>query len=228
VREALITAVHKVHPGIQFDIPKAQRDACAAFLKNFQDIFTLNYDLLLYWVIVHAASKDFRDGFGLGDEVAGFRQFSVGGDCNTYYVHGALHLFLDEELGTQKRVVTTSTIIDEIATTIRQRQQLPLFVVEGAAVQKIARIRSVPYLNHCFDALASISGSLFVFGHSASDNDTHVYDAICRSKIKKAFIFVHEPATNLASTRERLAPYSERRKDIEWSYLDATSAKVWK
>ena len=28
VRDALIVAVHAVHPGIQFDIPKPQRDAC--------------------------------------------------------------------------------------------------------------------------------------------------------------------------------------------------------
>jgi hypothetical protein len=29
VRDALIAAVHAVHPGVQFDIPKQQRDACA-------------------------------------------------------------------------------------------------------------------------------------------------------------------------------------------------------
>ena len=43
--------------------PKVQRDACAVFLKHFGTIFTLNYDLLLYWVILHAAAKEFRDGF---------------------------------------------------------------------------------------------------------------------------------------------------------------------
>jgi hypothetical protein len=227
VREALIHAVRGVHPGIQFDIPKVQRDACAVFLKYFHSIFSLNYDLLLYWVILHDAAGDFNDGFGLGEEVDGFRTFSEEAYCNTYYLHGALHLFLNEELETQKRVVTASTIIDDIATTIRHREQLPLFVAEGTAAQKIARIRSVPYLTNCFDALASITGSLFIFGHGASDNDIHIYDAICRSKIKKVFIFVYEPARNLVSTRERMARYSERRKDIEWSYLDSKSAKVW-
>ncbi len=229
VREALIHAVREVHPGVQFDIPKVQRDACAVFLKSFDSVFTLNYDLLLYWVILNAGGSAFRfyDGFGLGEEVASFRTFTMGAHCNTYYLHGALHLFVNDELETQKRVVTASTIIDDIATTIRQREQLPLFVAEGAAAQKIARIRSVPYLTYCFDALTSITGSLFIFGHGASDNDVHIYDAICRSKIKKAFIFVYDPATNLTSTRERMARYVERRNDIEWSYLDSKSAKVW-
>jgi hypothetical protein len=207
VREALILAIRAVHPGIRFDIPETQRDACANFFKNFQSIFTLNYDLLLYWVILHAASAEFQDGFGLGDEVDGFRKFSAGAYCNTYYLHGALHLFLDDELETQKRIVTNNTIIDDIASTIRARARLPLFVAEGTTLQKIARIRSVPYLTHCYDALSANHGSLFIFGHAASENDAHVYDAICRSGTKMVFVFVHNPKENLASIRERLARY---------------------
>jgi hypothetical protein len=227
LREALIHAIRTVHPGIQFDIPKLQRDACAGFLKNFESIFTLSYDLLLYWVILHAASKEFRDGFGLGEEIDGFRKFDLGGYCNTYYLHGALHLFTDAELDTLKRIVTTNTIIDDIATTIRNRRQLPLFVAEGTVSQKIARIRSVPYLTNCYQELSSINGHLFIFGHAASENDAHVYDAICRSKIEKVFVCVHQPEANLASMRERLARYAERRKKIKWTYVDAATAKVW-
>lgn len=226
-REALITAIHAVHPGIQFEIPADQRDACAVFLKRFDRIFTLNYDLLLYWVIVHAAAARFSDGFGRGETVDGFRKFSDSANFNTYYLHGALHLFSDEQLETLKRVVTDSTIINDIASTIRDRAQLPLFVAEGTAAQKIARIRSIPYLKHCYEALATINGSLFIFGHAASDNDAHIYDAICESNVTKVFVCVHNPAQNLADMRERLARYAERSTDIEWSYVDAASAKVW-
>src|SRR5262249_48305106 len=227
VREALILAVRTVHPGIHFEIPTAPRDACAVFLKRFHSIFTLNYDLLLYWVILHAATNEFKDGFGLGEEIDGFRTFTPGAYCNTYYLHGALHLFLDAELQTQKRILTYTTIIDDIAMTIRQRSQLPLFVAEGTAAQKIARIRSIPYLTHCYDTLASIKGSLFIFGHAASDNDAHIYDAICRSEIEMVFVFVHNPEERLSIMRERLARYTARRTNIEWSYVDAATAKVW-
>jgi hypothetical protein len=142
-------------------------------------------------------------------------------------LHGALHLFLDAELETKKRILTDTTIIDDIAATIRQRAQLPLFVAEGTAAQKIARIRSIPYLTHCYETLASVKGNLFIFGHAASDNDTHIYDAICRSGIKMAFVFVHNPEEHLSTIRERLARFAVRRKDIEWSYVDAATAKVW-
>lgn len=227
VREALITAVHTVHPGVRFDIPQAQRDACAAFLKRFEAIFTLNYDLLLYWVILHGASDKFSDGFGLGDKVDGFRTFDLGARCCTYYLHGALHLFLSPELETQKRVLTENTIIEDIAATIRQRSQLPLFVAEGTTTQKIARIRSIPYLTRCYEQLSDVRGSLYILGHAASDNDAHIYDAICYSGAEMVFVFVHNPEENLDAMREQLARYTARREDIKWLYVDAATAKVW-
>jgi hypothetical protein len=149
-REALIHAVREVHPGIQFDVPEGRRNACAVFLSYFDHIFTLNYDLLLYWVILKAARGRHSDGFGLGDEIEGFRTFQTGARCTTHYLHGALHLFLDSQLNTQKRVVTNDTIIDDIAATIRHRRQLPLFVAEGSASHKMATINSVPYLRYCY------------------------------------------------------------------------------
>jgi Domain of unknown function (DUF4917) len=83
VREALIAAVHEVHPGIQFEIPDKQREACAKFLTNFTQVFTLNYDLLLYWIILKNAADRFQDGFGLSDDVDGFREFELGAYCNS-------------------------------------------------------------------------------------------------------------------------------------------------
>jgi hypothetical protein len=138
-----------------------------------------------------------------------------------------LHLFLDQERETLKRVVTESTIINDIATTIRARSQLPLIVAEGTAVQKIARIRSVPYLHRCYRELAGLGGSLFIFGHGVSTNDSHIYDAICESRVRKVFFCVHKPAERLGAMREELARYVERAKDIEWSYVDAATANVW-
>jgi hypothetical protein len=123
--------------------------------------------------------------------------------------------------------VTQGTIIKDIADTIRKRKELPLFVSEGKTIQKTASIKFVPYLSHCYNKLISTSGSLFVYGHSASPGDAHIYDAICLSKITKVFFFVHKPTENLPLVRERLAAYGARRGDIEWSYVDAATAKVW-
>jgi hypothetical protein len=162
VRNALIHAVHEVHPGIQFDIPEDQRTACATFLRHFRTIFTINYDLLLYWVVIHGARGVHSDGFGLGDAIDGFRTFSQGANCTVFFIHGALHLFLNGQNDTQKRVVTNSTIVNDITETIRRERRLPLFVAEGTAAQKMWKINSVPYLRHAYDQLGSTNGALFI------------------------------------------------------------------
>jgi hypothetical protein len=38
VREALIAAVHEVHPGVHFELPEKQRQACGKFLMRFFQI----------------------------------------------------------------------------------------------------------------------------------------------------------------------------------------------
>jgi Domain of unknown function (DUF4917) len=227
VREALIHAVKEVHPGISFDIPEKQRNQCGAFLKNFSNVFTVNYDLLLYWVILKMGGNVFTDGFGLGQTEGGFRTFSENGDCNTFYLHGALHLFLGSGRGTLKRIVTTGTIISDISSTIRSRRQLPLFVSEGTALQKMERINSVPYFRYCYDKLKQLTDTLFVFGHSIAENDFHLYDAIFASEIKKLFICIHQPDDNLQSIKKRLAQFRERNEDIAVEYVDSATVKIW-
>ncbi|WP_375307317.1 DUF4917 family protein [Bradyrhizobium sp. A11] len=227
IRESLIHAIREVHPGIQFDIPEVQRKKCAAFLGSFQNIFTVNYDLLLYWVVLKMGGQVFTDGFGRGETVEGFRTFSLSAACNTFYLHGALHLFLGPQRDALKRVVTTGTIISDISDTIRARQELPLFVAEGTALQKMERINSVPYFRHCYDKLRALTGSLFIFGHSVAENDFHLYDAIFESGLTKLFVCVYQPDANLQGVKERLAKFRERNDKIAVEYIDSASVKVW-
>lgn len=228
LRDALIRAVHEVHPGVQFDIPAAQIDCCANFLEHFEAIYTTNYDLLLYWVIVNKLKQKFADGFGLGEPHDGFKTFDPAGYCATYYLHGALHLFLSERRDTLKRLLENTKIIDDIAETIKNRRQLPLFVAEGMSSQKMAKINSVPYLKYCYDELSGLSGALFVFGLSANQRDRHIFDAIFQSKIRKLFFFIHQPQSGFAVVRENLAAYSAHNRKVAITYVDTTTAKVWK
>lgn len=228
VREALIRAVRAVHPDVHFEIPKDQVENCSEFLGKFEKVFTLNYDLQLYWVILRAAAKNRTDGFGTGSEVDGFRTFSETAYCSTYYLHGALHLFEGEAGDTKKRVLTGSKIIDDIAETIQRTRKLPLFVAEGTMIQKLKTINSVAYLRYCYKELKETKGHIFIFGHSVSNNDRHIYNAIFASnELKKLFFCVHNPMNDWSLLRERLAPFADRRKDIEIHYIDSATARVW-
>jgi hypothetical protein len=227
VRNALITAVHAVHPGIQFEIPEKQTEACAIFLKNFKTLFTLNYDLLLYWVILKKAPDVFKDGFGLGSGINGFRKFTTSAHCNTFYLHGALHLFSDTDQFALKRFLTGTTIIEDIAATIHETQTLPLIVAEGTSTQKVKAIRASKYLSVCRLNLLQLKGALFIFGHGVGDNDAHICDTICASKLTHVFFCVHEPDKNLKEMKERLSKYASRSPHIKWIYVDASTVKVW-
>ena len=65
VREYLIEVIRKVHPESLSNIPIEEINNCANYIKSFESIFTVNYDLLLYWVSLTTEGV-FKDGFGLG------------------------------------------------------------------------------------------------------------------------------------------------------------------
>jgi hypothetical protein len=126
LRRALVHAVRQVHPAHREDIA-AEIPACIKFLSQFDTIFTLNYDLLLYWVILED-TKQFRDGFGLAEERDGFLwPFRTDAHCNIYNLHGGLHLFKTEDDDIEKRIDQGTGVIDAIASTILEAKRLPLY-----------------------------------------------------------------------------------------------------
>jgi Domain of unknown function (DUF4917) len=227
LRNILIGAVRQTHPSHRENIADVI-PYCLAFLKEFQTIFTLNYDLLLYWVILDAADS-FGDGFGLGQEENGFRgPFQTNAHCNIYNVHGGLHLFRTATGDVEKRLMGAKGIIDAIADTIARDKRLPIYVAEGTSVAKLNRINSTPYLRHGYDRLAASSGYFFVFGHSAAENDAHIYDALFKSKIKHLYFCIHKPTAKIEQIDGELARYKKRnRSRIEYTFVDSQTMHIW-
>lgn len=85
------------HPKDPDCITPIQFDHCANFLRNFKAIYTLNYDLLLYWVIMKEKLNDeFKDGFCksyLKKENYLTWYLDKDGKTNLRYLHGGLHLY---------------------------------------------------------------------------------------------------------------------------------------
>ncbi|WP_417789224.1 DUF4917 family protein [Terasakiella pusilla] len=238
VREGLIEAVKNVHPENQFGISEEQVTACSNFLSNFRTVFTLNYDLLTYWLNFRARSLglnrifDYTDGFGQLEYNREFREFSERSYCRVYNLHGALHLFLGKEKRTIKRIKTGDSIIQDIEETIVEDEKMPIFVSEGTSSKKMEKINSIPYLRHGYEQLKSREGVMFVFGHSADDKDEHIYKAIASSKIASIYFCVHDPDANLHEIEGRMnrivsLAWREFRKTLIINYVDAASCNVW-
>lgn len=190
LKRSLIDAVKSLHPEHVFKVAEEKSAACASFISHFLDkngkVFTTNYDLLLYWVLMRNG-LDSNDGFGREllnpgqwDDEPDWSELRWGINSDgqkIYYLHGALHLF-DTGPEIEKEVYENGhNLLDRIKERIDE-EDYPIFVTAGTAEQKLDHIRHNRYLSFCYDALETIEGSLIVFGFGFGEYDTHIIDAI--------------------------------------------------
>ncbi|WP_419695530.1 DUF4917 family protein [Mesorhizobium muleiense] len=227
VREALVEAVNSTHPKHRDDLG-SKYTSSADFLSCFSTVFSLNYDLLLYWV--NLEKRLLRDGFGLGKSAGSFHgPFSEDAYCHLYNLHGGLHLFESGAGDIMKAVDTGSGVIDTITEEIAKNGRFPVYVSEGTSDQKIRKINSVAYLRDCLNILRSNSAVMFIYGHSADENDAHVYRAIFESEAKHIYFGVYKPdGEKLRALDGLLAKYQKTAGSmIGYTFFDSGSAKVW-
>lgn len=227
LREALVHAIRGTHPTHREEI-EGVIPSCVAFLDSFDEVFTLNYDLLLNWVSL-SDEAHLTDGFGLGERRNGFLgPFKIGAHCKVYNLHGGLHLFRNG-VEVDKRIAGAGGIIDAIAQTVTASKRFPLYVAEGTSAAKMQRIKANNYLSHCYEKLGASMGPFFVFGHSADPNDAHIYIALFRSKITHLYFCIYQPTDEkLKSVSGELARYKERAgSKIDYTFVDSESAHVW-
>ncbi|MBR0911487.1 DUF4917 family protein [Bradyrhizobium japonicum] len=226
VRKDLITAIQAAHP-THLDKMLDVIPSCVEFLNPFKCVFTTNYDLLLYWVVIKSGGR-FGDGFLNAKDADGFRgPFQEDNRCNVYNVHGGLQLFVRTDGELSKRLAGPDGGIEAIGRTIAEQKRFPLYVAEGNTESKQRRIHESRYLTLCFQRLKESSGCFFVYGSAAADNDAHIYDALFRSKIKHLYFCIYDQS-ELPSIDGRLSNYQKSNSSkIPYTFVDSKSAGVW-
>lgn len=178
IKEGLIDSINRIHPTPD-EIRLEQIKRVAEQIKDFDQIFTTNYDLFLYYLILE--SKKFGDYFYFENrEDDRFKLFNPGDALNTnhiYYLHGALFIF-DKSINTIKIKRDDNWLIQVITKEIT-KDNYPLFISEGTYKTKLKAIQSNNYLTYCFRNLQeNKSSNLVVFGQSLSEQDLHIVHAI--------------------------------------------------
>lgn len=254
LKDVLIQTVANNHPNIPNDIADEKFWACRRFLSHFLGdankdgkVYTLNYDLLLYWTLMHEdmgfddpINLAANDGFGrdedTGPEYVNWMGESGAHTQRVHYLHGALHLFdAGAELQKYTWVNTGKPLLEQAREAINEGK-FPLFVAEGKSNQKLAKIKHSAYLHHSYKSfsaqMAQRNDALFIFGHSLADNDQHVLKKIARGKIGQVYVGLYgdpdsqrnkqirNAATSLANTRGDRVP-------LDVAFFDAVSAQVW-
>ncbi len=244
IKTVLVNAIASRHPSRPYDVSDEEYAACRQFLSHFVDnkIFTLNYDVLLYWAMMHEDTDDLGkmcdDGFRTSedDPDAAYVTWQDSHSPSVYYLHGALHLFdAGHELQKYTWSRTDLAIIDQIRAALDENRY-PLFVSEGHNTAKLTKIMHSGYLHKALRSLESITGNLFIFGHSLDENDNHILNLIEHGKMTRLFVSIYgdpttkenqaiiERANQMTARREQIY---RGRKSLAVDFFDAESAEVW-
>ena len=237
LREVLVRAIADNHPAWPGEIPAERYAACRRFLSHFRNIYTLNYDLLLYWALMHdeiPPQVGTDDGFRTPDEgEPEYVTWEPGRHGqNIYYLHGALHVF---DGGTEVQKYTWSNtgvrLIDQIRAAL-DNGLYPIFVAEGESAHKFERIRHSDFLSKAYRSFQEIRNALFVFGHAMAPNDEHIIRLLGRGKISQLFVGLYGDPNGdqnqfIRRTAERLRGMRPARRPLTVEYYDAASARVW-
>ena len=234
LKELLVQAIAGNHPERPNDITEEQYRSCRQFLAHFvgesrdrraqggdnlrAKLFSLNYDLLLYWTLLHNQInvRDTSRPFGLVAEETeplehndGFLPPEDDPDAeyvewkgeevdkqSVFYLHGALHLF-DHGPELQKKCWERSggiALIEQVHDALN-KDKFPLYVSEGSSDGKLDRIMHSAYLHKGLRTLRkncdSIGVSFFIFGHSLADNDMHILNQIRKGRFAKLYISIY-------------------------------------
>ncbi|OCL82666.1 hypothetical protein AAW30_01490 [Arcobacter porcinus] len=253
LKNHLVDVVTNNHPEKATKIDEDEYLNCMDFLKVFDRIFTLNYDLLLFWSLMKFnelkgngtfnKDKDCRlvvsDGFGNSEE---------GNDTNyvifknndsvfyqtIHYLHGALHIFDNKSEIIKNTYSRTDKTLKQQTLENLDKYIYPIFISEGTANQKKAKIIHNAYLNNSLKTLRTLSATdkkfkkencLIIFGSMLKSNDEHIIEAIVESKIRNIFVGIGS-----LSKKSELSFFEEKlsEKRITLQYYDYKTVKVWR
>lgn len=198
VRDCLISAVRDIHS--EYDDISDQLPRIYSFLKRFNTVIPLNYDLIVYWAMMYGLDIDdehaFKDcfvGSKFDDDWQRFRD-PIGRQrsCSlVFYPHGSLILARDKVENERKISSDGLSLLDGILAKWEKGSYVPLFVSEGTKEQKIKSIQSSYYLNTVFrEVLANLSDNLVIYGWGIGEHDMHIMQRIAKSGITKVAISV--------------------------------------
>ncbi|MEO1197946.1 MAG: DUF4917 family protein [Pseudomonadota bacterium] len=254
VKETLVQTIASNHPAIPAEVTDPQFWACRQFLSHFLapgggHVFTMNYDLLLYWALMHddmpfdenPPQLRKNDGFGNDEDDPDTDYVVWQGETSAHsadvlYLHGGLHLF---DAGAQLQKYTWVRKGDSLIEQARgaiNHDKFPLFVAEGKSQQKQTKIRHNAYLYQCLKVLSANAGTgthcFFIYGHSLAKNDDHILRRLGRGRFKTLYVGIYgdpdfDDNKRIIGRARELAALRHQRNPLEVKFFDAASANVW-
>lgn len=246
VRRALIDTVKGVHP-LRSSLSDDKLRNIGCFLAEFTNVFSLNYDLIVYWALLKTKNilrTRFYDGFTKQPnrkQSSSTSKLLFDKDLKTpaeadvthvYYPHGNLALYQTIGGEESKLVSSKNGLLDSITNRWQRNDGQPLFVCEGSSADKVANISKSNYLSHIFlQELPAIKQSVTVYGWSMSSQDSHILEQLAKSKCVRAAVSVFREGKTDIQLEKEVSYLQEMLKEhaniFEIEFFDASSVGCW-
>lgn len=198
VRECLIQAVRDVHP--VYEQVSDYFPSMYQFLRSFDTVLSLNYDLLVYWTMTYG--RDVQDGHQFKDCFLGngafddtwwrFRElYRERTNTLVFYPHGSLALCRNVVEQESKIHSAGAGLLDAILQEWCSERVVPLFVSEGTMQQKMSSIQNSYYLSTVYrEVLASTRVTLTLYGWGLGEHDRHLLKRMQGTGIQRVAVSV--------------------------------------
>ncbi len=220
IKNCLIHSIHSIHIPWS-DIPAESFEIIRNELRNYEFVFTTNYDLILYWSIMHKYPPDgFRDYFFSDDFDLSNVDIWDERITKILYLHGGIHLYKPTFGNTIKRRKTRTKNLLEIFGDKFENgiEAVPLMVTEGSWQEKLNAIQRSDYLQFAYEQLKTRNENIVIYGHSLSDEDLHIYKAL-EGKVKKIAISIYHSDDNLDKIKEKKRKFNNLFTNAEKYYF---------
>ncbi|WP_233423642.1 DUF4917 family protein [Vibrio metoecus] len=199
VRECLIKSVRSIHP--EYTEISRHLPVIYNFIRDFDTVISLNYDLILYWTIMygrgvndnHAVKDCFPDG-RFYDNWRYLRKpiYNERSTTLVFYPHGSLVLARDNVESESKVISNERNLLESILQQWQSESVVPLFVSEGTSSQKVNSIRSSNYLNTVHrEVLTGLGSHLVIYGWGLGEQDSHILERLSSSWVRRVAVSVY-------------------------------------
>ena len=186
IQGALFDAIHSVHvPWGTTATFEQKLQAIRDELITYRWVYSLNYDLILYWAITSrdrgAGIADFFWHSDLSFDPSDVEPLDWASDwTRVVWLHGGIHLrrHIDGTVYKERASPETASNLLEKFKASYGGQTTPLLVSEGTAEDKYRAITRSSYLEFGLRSLARHEDGLVVFGSSLRTEDEHLANAI--------------------------------------------------
>jgi hypothetical protein len=235
IQQALISTVQTVHPE-HAEIVK-NLDSLYEFIKPFKRIISLNYDLLIYWAVMHGNDKQvdykikdcfngiyFDHEWSKYEDTIYYEKYSQ----LVFYLHGNLALAQDVN-GIESKIKSGNYLLDTIVEKW-ENGYTPLFVSEGTEEQKKQAIARSPYLNTVFSSVLTTlpSDNLTIYGFGFNKQDLYILEQIAKSnKIKRVAVSVYNNNQDYCLEVKKILKNKLNIKDKNIQFFSSASVGEW-